>query len=126
MITRGLSNEEIAKAVYLSINTVKSYIRRAYRKMGVDSRSRAILLAVDRGFTTRSGAPCVATGLPATANGVVTRRSAVHSDRVCLALDDRLTQPEPPATRSRHLQGADPLSHPRAWCGVGHTPAYWA
>lgn len=59
LITRGLSNEEIAKAAYLSINTVKSYIRAAYRKMGVDSRSRAILWAIDRGFTTRSGAPCV-------------------------------------------------------------------
>jgi DNA-binding NarL/FixJ family response regulator len=59
LITRGLSNEEIAKALYLSINTVKSYIRTAYRKMGVTSRSRAILCAMDRGFTTHTGAPPV-------------------------------------------------------------------
>ncbi len=50
LITRGLRNEEIADRSYLSINTVKSYIRSAYRKMGVSSRSQAILWAVDHGF----------------------------------------------------------------------------
>ena len=50
LITRGLSNQEIAETAYLSINTVKSYIRSAYRRMGVASRSQAILWAIDRGF----------------------------------------------------------------------------
>ena len=35
---------------YMSVNTVKTYIRTAYRKMGVDSRTRAILWGVDHGF----------------------------------------------------------------------------
>ena len=50
LITQGLGNEEIADRMYMSINTVKTYIRTAYRKMGVDSRARAILWGVDNGF----------------------------------------------------------------------------
>ena len=50
LITQGLGNEEIANLMYMSINTVKTYIRTAYRKMGVDSRARAVLWGVDNGF----------------------------------------------------------------------------
>ena len=50
LITRGLRNEEIARTLFLSTNTVKSYIRSAYRRMGVTSRSHAILWALDHGF----------------------------------------------------------------------------
>jgi NarL family two-component system response regulator LiaR len=49
-ITRGLSNEEIARRSFLSINTVKSYIRNAYRKIGVASRSQAIVWGYQNGF----------------------------------------------------------------------------
>ena len=50
LITQGLGNEEIASRTCVSINTVKSYIRAAYRKIGVDSRTRAVLWGVDHGF----------------------------------------------------------------------------
>ncbi len=50
LITDGLSNNDIAGRLYLSINTVKSYIRSAYRTMGVDSRSQAVLWGIDHGF----------------------------------------------------------------------------
>jgi two-component system, NarL family, response regulator LiaR len=50
MITQGLSNEEIAARAYMSINTVKTYIRTAYRKIGVNSRTRAVLWGIDHGF----------------------------------------------------------------------------
>ena len=43
LITQGLSNEEIARRIYISTNTVRTYIRSAYRKLGVDSRTRAVL-----------------------------------------------------------------------------------
>lgn len=45
LIATGLSNDEIAALTRLSINSVKSYIRAAYRKMGVSSRSQAVLWA---------------------------------------------------------------------------------
>ncbi len=50
LITQGLSNDEIAKRTFTSINTVKTYIRTAYRKIGADSRTRAVLWGVDNGF----------------------------------------------------------------------------
>ena len=46
LVGAGLSNLEISKQLYLSINSVKSYIRTAYRKIGVQSRSQAVLWVV--------------------------------------------------------------------------------
>ena len=51
MITQGLSNAEIADRASLSINSVKSYIRTSYRKMGVTSRTNAVLWALQHGFS---------------------------------------------------------------------------
>lgn len=42
LIARGLSNQEIADAAFLSINSVKTHIRTAYRKLGVTRRSQAV------------------------------------------------------------------------------------
>lgn len=50
LINKGLSNQEIAEATYLSLNTVKSYIKAAYRTMGVSNRTQAILWSIDHGF----------------------------------------------------------------------------
>ena len=51
LITQGRSNGEVARLTYLSPNTVKSYIRSVYRKIGVRSRTQAVLWGVQHGFT---------------------------------------------------------------------------
>ncbi|MDT5147735.1 MAG: hypothetical protein QOC58_2380 [Mycobacterium sp.] len=51
LITQGKSNADIARLTYLSPNTVKSYIRTIYRKLGVESRTKAVLWGVSHGFT---------------------------------------------------------------------------
>ncbi|BBX61177.1 DNA-binding response regulator [Mycobacterium saskatchewanense] len=51
LITQGKSNADIARLTYLSPNTVKSYIRTVYRKLGVESRTQAVLWGVSHGFT---------------------------------------------------------------------------
>ncbi len=51
LITQGLDNAEVAARTYLSPNTVKSYIRSVYRKIGVASRTQAVLWGVDHGFS---------------------------------------------------------------------------
>jgi DNA-binding NarL/FixJ family response regulator len=51
LITQGKSNAEVASLTYLSPNTVKSYIRSVYRKIGVESRTQAVLWGVEHGFT---------------------------------------------------------------------------
>lgn len=50
LITQGLSNQEIAERTYLSINSVKTYIRTAYRKIGVARRSQAVGWGMRHGF----------------------------------------------------------------------------
>ncbi|MDT5045708.1 MAG: hypothetical protein QOG75_1561, partial [Mycobacterium sp.] len=42
---------DVARLTYLSPNTVKSYIRAIYRKLGVGSRTQAVLWGVQHGFT---------------------------------------------------------------------------
>ncbi len=51
LITQGMSNAEVADLTFLSPNTVKSYIRTVYRKIGVSSRTQAVLWGVAHGFT---------------------------------------------------------------------------
>jgi DNA-binding NarL/FixJ family response regulator len=51
LITQGKSNAEVAGLTYLSPNTVKSYIRTIYRKIGAGSRTQAVLWGVNHGFT---------------------------------------------------------------------------
>ena len=50
LITQGLSNQEIADRTYLSINSVKTYIRTAYRKIDVTRRSQAVIWGMKHGF----------------------------------------------------------------------------
>ena len=42
LLARGLERKEIAGALYLSVNTVKSHLRSAYRKLGATSREEAL------------------------------------------------------------------------------------
>ncbi len=50
LITQGRSNADVAAMTYLSPNTVKSYIRNIYRKIGASSRTQAVLWGVAHGF----------------------------------------------------------------------------
>ena len=50
LITQGKSNEDVAALTFLSKNSIKSYIRSAYRKIGASSRTQAVLWGVDHGF----------------------------------------------------------------------------
>ncbi len=50
LITQGLTNQEIADRSYISINSVKTYVRTAYRKIGVTRRSQAVSWGLRAGF----------------------------------------------------------------------------
>lgn len=54
LITAGLSNDDIAKSLFLSINSVKSYIRTAYRKIGATRRTQAVLWGVEHGLAPQA------------------------------------------------------------------------
>ena len=57
LITAGCTNREIAARMYLSINSVKTYIRSAYRKVEVTNRAQAVLWGVRNGYLAESTSP---------------------------------------------------------------------
>ncbi len=54
LIALGLSNEEIARHCYVTLNTVKTFIRSAYRKIGVTRRTQAVAWALEHGLVASS------------------------------------------------------------------------
>jgi DNA-binding NarL/FixJ family response regulator len=50
LIAQGRSNRDIAAELYLSPNSIKTYVRTAYRKIGATSRSQAVAWAIRHGF----------------------------------------------------------------------------
>ncbi|WP_449283632.1 response regulator transcription factor [Leucobacter sp.] len=56
LITQGLTNPEIAQLSYITLNSLKSYIRSAYRKMGVERRSQAVRWGIEHGMLPDEGA----------------------------------------------------------------------
>lgn len=54
MVAAGKSNQEISQELYLSINTVKTYVRTAYRKIGAASRSQAVIWCLRHGLSSRT------------------------------------------------------------------------
>jgi DNA-binding NarL/FixJ family response regulator len=55
LITQCHTNQEIAERMYISINSVKTYIRTAYRKIGVARRSQAVSWGVQHGLDLTRG-----------------------------------------------------------------------
>lgn len=50
LICQGLSNKRVGETLYLSTNTVKSYIRSTYRKIEAETRSQAVIWGMSNGF----------------------------------------------------------------------------
>ena len=56
LIAAGMSNQEIAAHLFLSVNSVKTHVRSAYRKIGVSRRVDAVRWVLMGGRATTSGA----------------------------------------------------------------------
>jgi DNA-binding NarL/FixJ family response regulator len=50
LICRGMSNLEIAEQLFVSVNSVKTYVRQIYQKIGVARRAQAVGWGLTHGF----------------------------------------------------------------------------
>lgn len=50
LVARGLSNPAIGRELFISEATVKTHLLRAFAKLGVDDRTRAVTVAIERGI----------------------------------------------------------------------------
>jgi DNA-binding CsgD family transcriptional regulator len=57
LIASGASNKDIATQLYVSLNSVKTYIRTGYRKTGVTNRSSAVLWGIQHGLIPNADEP---------------------------------------------------------------------
>jgi DNA-binding NarL/FixJ family response regulator len=55
-VARGLTNAEIGRELFIGEATVKTHLLRVFAKLGVDDRTRAVMLAVERGLLPGPGA----------------------------------------------------------------------
>jgi DNA-binding NarL/FixJ family response regulator len=54
-VARGLSNPEIGRELFIGEATVKTHLLRAFAKLGVDDRTRAVTVAMERGILPAPG-----------------------------------------------------------------------
>jgi DNA-binding NarL/FixJ family response regulator len=63
LVGRGLSNQEIAQRLFLSMATVKTHVNRLFTKLGVRDRAQAVVVAYESGLV-RAGEPPERTAPP--------------------------------------------------------------
>ncbi len=57
LMTRGLSNKEIADELSLSIRTVQGHVQQVFKKLGVSSRTEAVVHALKKGLVILEDVP---------------------------------------------------------------------
>lgn len=69
LVARGLTNEQIARELVISTNTVKVHLRNIFAKLGVASRTEASLYAVRQGWVSLEAPPLAETSPEAPVTG---------------------------------------------------------
>ena len=75
LLALGRTNAEIGEQLFLSVDTVKTYVRRVFAKLGVNNRTQAAMHAAERSLTPRHGAWLSRDAPPDPASGGTGERS---------------------------------------------------
>lgn len=54
-IAHGLTTDEVARELYLSPHTVRTYVKTGLRKLGSRTRAHGVAVAIDRGLISSGG-----------------------------------------------------------------------
>jgi DNA-binding NarL/FixJ family response regulator len=57
LAAQGLTNYDIAQRLYISVRTVEAHLTHVYNKLGVGSRTEAVVRAIQRGWVQPKGQP---------------------------------------------------------------------
>jgi NarL family two-component system response regulator LiaR len=52
LAARGMSNRDIAQELFISVRTVEAYLGSIFNKLGVSSRTEAVVSALKKGLVT--------------------------------------------------------------------------
>ena len=55
LLGKGLSNKELAKELNCSVKTIKNHLNSAFHKLGVSSRTEAVVKAIEKGLISSEG-----------------------------------------------------------------------
>lgn len=55
LLGKGMSNKELAKSLNCSVKTVKNHLNNAFHKLGVSSRTEAVVKAIEKGLISSEG-----------------------------------------------------------------------
>lgn len=55
LLGKGLSNKELAKTLDCSVKTIKNHLNSAFHKLGVSSRTEAVVKAIEKGLISSEG-----------------------------------------------------------------------
>ena len=55
LLGKGMSNKELAKELSCSVKTIKNHLNSAFHKLGVSSRTEAVVKAIEKGLISSEG-----------------------------------------------------------------------
>ena len=55
LLGKGMSNKELAKELGCSVKTIKNHLNSAFHKLGVSSRTEAVVKAIEKGLISSEG-----------------------------------------------------------------------
>lgn len=112
LVSGGLSNQQIANQLGISVNTVKVHLRNVFAKIGVASRAEAAMFAVRNGIVAVDWTPALVPGAEVGDSGPVVRETE-REPAIVPPVEERAPPAPPPVAPVIALPPAEPQTKRR-------------